>query len=85
VQFEGQQRIRQLFEEFLEQGSELHRVVQCKVAITWILLEFFDDLLQTPNIAILPKDALDGYIWSNKLSTHAAIDDGKGIAHPSAS
>ena len=62
MQFEGQQRIRQLLEEFLEQGGELHRVIRCKVTKTGILLEFFNDFLQTTNIAVLPEDALNGYI-----------------------
>jgi hypothetical protein len=71
MQFEGQQRIRQLLEEFLEQGSKLHRVIRCKVTKTRILLELFNDFLKTTNVAVLPEDTLNGYIWSNKLSTHS--------------
>jgi len=62
MQSEGQQRIRQLLEEFLEQGSKLHRVIRCKVTKTGIPFELFNDFLQTTDIAVLPEDAFNGYI-----------------------
>lgn len=63
MQFEGEQGIRQLLEELLEQGGELHWVIRGKVTVTGILLEFFDNFLQTTNIAVLSEDAFNGYIW----------------------
>jgi len=75
MQFEGQQGVRQLLEELLEQGSELHRVIQCKVTITGILFKFFNDFLQTTNIAVLPENSLNGYICSSKLSTHSGVNE----------
>jgi hypothetical protein len=65
VELESTQRIWQIAQEFLEQSSELDRVVILQIDRALIAIQGVGELLESPDVAVFPKYTLDGHVCEN--------------------